>query len=305
MTGVLTTGVHNIPAEFYHSDPTPEPSLSSGGIKTLLGGSSPAEFAANHPRLTQWPELLDSRSKAKDLGSIIHSLVLGVGAGFHACDPQDCPARTKKGEPYKTWSGDATAWKEAQEAEGIVIMSRKEGARVQSAAKSMIELLRNEYGDWPIGDSERTLIWQRQTSIGPIWCRAMLDHLALRHMVILDPKSTSLGISKRVLQKTIAREMWAIQAAWYLEAVENCFPDVDLAGRLRFRFPVVEVNPPYQSKFVGMSEARLSIARQRIDRAAETFAKCLAANDWPEDNEEFISEPETWEINEFEEEETK
>jgi len=305
MTAALLPGVHpNIPAAEYHADPCSEPSLTSSGIKTLLS-ESPAAFASRHPKLTQWPELLDESSKAKDFGTIVHSLVLGVGAGFHACDPKDCPARTKKGDPYKSWAYGAAEWKEEQEEKGIIIMSRKEGARVQSAAESMIRLLRDEYGDWPIGDSEVTLVWQRDTSLGPIWCRARADHLALRHMVVLDPKSTGRGISDRMLQKMAADDGWHIQAAWYLEAVEATHPDVDLAGRLTFRFPVVEMAPPYQARFVDLPEAWIHIARQRNDRAAELFAKCLAANDWPAYAPVCSPEPPTWMLTEFEAEEMR
>jgi len=308
----LLCGVHpNIDAARYHQDPTPEPSLTSSGIKRLFSGS-PADFAARHPKLTKrlpdgklaWPELFDS-SDAQDLGTVVHALVLGTINQCLVADPEDAPVTTDQGGAYKTWSGKAAAWKKAQEATGAIVLNREKGEHVQSAAESMIRLLRDEYDDWPIGDSEVTLIWRRATSLGPILCRARVDHLALRHMVLLDPKSTGRGISDRMLQKMAADDGWGIQAAWYLEGVEQCHPDVDLAGRLRFRFPVVEMTPPYQARFVDLPEAWIHIARQRNDRAAELFAKCLAANEWPTYSPVYAPEPPAWMLAEFENEETQ
>lgn len=304
---VLPCGVHDIPAEQYFADPCEQPSLTSSGIKRLLNGS-PAEFAARHPKLTSWPELAEETTKAKDRGTIIHSLVLGKGTGFHACDPQDLfpKVATKKGMAYTTWSAGAKEWKEEQEATGIIVMSRKEGASVQAAAQAMIELIRDEYGDWPLGESEQTLIWQRDTSYGPIWCRAMVDHLALRHMLVLDPKTTGLGLSDRALSKIVASDMWHIQAAWYLEGVTSCHRGGgDYAGRLTFRFPVVEVDPPFQARMVDLSNDWLTIAGQRIDRAAELFAKCLYANEWPAHAPVCSPEMPSWMVAEFEAEEMR
>lgn len=297
----LAAGVHDLSAEEYHADPCPEPSLSSSGIKRLLTGS-PAEFAAHNPKLSQFPELIKrDGTKAQDLGTIVHSIVLGKGAGFHALDPEDCPARTKKGAPYTSWRDDAKAWREEQEAKGVIIMSRPDGARVQTAAGAMVGMLRKEYGDWPIGDSEVAILWQRETAHGPIWCRALLDHVALRHMTVLDPKSTDWPISDRIARKKVSTELWAIQSAWYMEAVESAHPEI--VGRLRFRFPLVEINPPFQTRFVTMSEARISIARQRIDRAADLFAKCLRDGVWPPYAQDYEPELESWELSEFEAEE--
>jgi hypothetical protein len=295
----VTPGIYtNITPEEYHADAqTPEPALSASGIKLLLSGS-PAEFAAHSPRLTSWPELCDSRTRSKDLGTIVHSLVLQKGAGFHACDPEDCPARTKKGEPYQSWRDAAKEWKEEQEASGIIVMSRKDGANVQSAAEALGRMLQKRFGDWPIGDSEVAIYWERPTEFGPIWCRALLDHLSLQHLIILDPKSTEYRLADHIVRKKVADEQWAIQAAWYTEAVEAIHPEV--AGRMSFRFPLVEFKPPFQRRMIAMSEARMSIARQRIDRAANLFAKCLRDGVWPEYEQDYEPEVLTWELQEWE-----
>lgn len=303
----LGVGVHDgIPAAEYHDDPVSELSLTSSGIKTLLSGS-PAEYAAKNPRLSRWPEALKKSTTAQDMGTVVHSIVLGVGSVFCACDPQDCPARTKTGEPYKTWSGDAAKWKEEQEALGTVIVSRKEGQKVLAAADSLTRLIARDYGDdWlSLGKSEQTLVWQRETSLGPIWCRARLDFLSLQLMTILDPKSTGLGIGDAALQRMAAKDGWHIQQAWYLEGVDALGDKNFHVDAVRFRFPVVESTPPYQARWVDLPESWIGIARQRIDRAAETFARCLRANEWPEHPPTCEPQMPDWMAREFEEEEMR
>jgi hypothetical protein len=46
-------------------------------------------------------------------------------------------------------------------------------------------------------------------------------------------------------------------------------------------FAFVEFEPPYASRFVKITESWMTRARFRIDRAANLFAKCLRANEWP------------------------
>lgn len=293
-------GIYSISAEEYHSDPAPKPSLSSSGIKRLLSGS-PAEFAAHHPALTRWPELLlEPATRSQELGAIAHAVVLGEGARYVVGDPSE--HMTERGKPSETWgSKAASAWKAEQEAAGRIVINQKNSARAETAAQAMKDLIAAEYGDWPLGESEQTIIWQAESSHGFIWCRAMLDHLSKRHFLILDPKFTDLGIDDRSLQKKAASEMWHIQQAWYIEAVESLA--ADLYGRLTFRFPIAQLYPPYQARFVDLPESWIHVARARIDRAADLFALCLKNGEWPGHEKTCSPQPPDWLTREFEEEE--
>jgi hypothetical protein len=282
---ILQTGLYSdISADDYHNDSlTPEPALSSSGIKQLLSGS-PAEFRALNRRLTDWREWAKKKAtRAQDQGTIAHSLILGTPCDMISMRPEECPARTKKGEPYLTWSGDAKAWKEEQEANGAIFVDHDQRAGIQAAVASMESLLRKEFGDWPVGDSEQTVIWQRNTAHGLIWCRARFDHLALRFMVALDPKFTDLSLSDYSLARKIAAERWDIQAAWYVSGLAALGDPQLLAisAYLVFRFPVAELNPPYQARWVELPDWQYT-AEADIEWACQTFARCLRSGEWPD-----------------------
>lgn len=285
-------------SEFYHRDevcPSAEPSLSASGIKRLLY-ESPASFAAYHPRLTQWPDLLDETSVAMDKGSIVHRMILGEGCNFVVIDPTQF--RNKDGTQAKSFkNADAARAKEKAEDDGGIVVSPKVGSQLLNASETVIRMLKDEYGEWPIGESERVFTWQRETSEGPIWCRAMMDHFALDRQLILDPKSTSKGLSDAAIQKTAAYDGWHIQAAWYLDAAEREYPD--MVGRFRFRFPVFELEPPYDCCFFDMPESWLHIGRQENERACELFAHHLRAGMWPGRAKYASPQPPSWLMQQF------
>ncbi len=270
--------LYDVPMEEYHADNLcPEVSLSRGGIVTLLN-EKPAHFAARNPRLTQWPDRIEEPTAAQDLGSVFHTLLLGKGSAYKVMDPSDF--RNKDGSVAKTWgNADAARAKAEAESQGFVVIDRETYRDALNASEKAAAALKQRFGGWPIGDSEVTAIWQRQTAHGLIWCRARFDHFSQKACTILDPKSTATGIDDESLKKTITSNGNEIQAAWYIEAAETIFPE--LAGLFRFRFVCQEVEPPYGTRFVLASESLLTRARFRIDRAANIFAKCLRANEWP------------------------
>lgn len=297
----ITPGIYRFPIDTYENDPCPRPSLRASGIKRLLN-DSPAEFAANHPRLTQWPELLKRRTRRTDEGSVAHALILGEGAEYVVKDPGDF--LTKQHTPYKTWSGAAAEWKEEQEANGLIVIDSETKACADLTSDAAMSLLGAEYGDWPIGDSEVTVIWERQGGDrASIWCRARLDHFSLQHATIIDVKTTELSLSDRSIQTQCANDLWHIQAAWQIEGIEAVYPN--LRGHLRHRFLVVQARPPFDACFFDPPESWLSIAAQRNDRAAELFAKCLYSDSWPGRKKVCQIEPPDWVIRQFENEEER
>ena len=70
---ITEPGVYDIPAEIYHADPCPEPSLSSS-VATALIDRSPRHAWQAHPRLNPVHEP-DNRQDF-DLGKAAHALLL-------------------------------------------------------------------------------------------------------------------------------------------------------------------------------------------------------------------------------------
>jgi hypothetical protein len=268
---------YDLPVAQYHADPCDAPSLSSSGIRTLLS-STPAHFAARHPKLTQWPDQIRVATKAQDLGTVVHRLVLERGSEYIVIDPSNF--RNKDGTVATTFNNaQAKAAKVSAESQGLVVIDNDTYSQAREVADRLIAKLQARYGGWPIGQSEVTGIWQRQTAHGPIWCRMLLDHVSERAVTALDMKSTALSLDKDELPKSIANAGGDIQNAWYIDGLSTLFPQY--AGLWQFVFMYGEVNPPYDVLPVKLGEGWLTRARHRINRACDLFALCMKRNEWP------------------------
>lgn len=275
---ITQTGIYDLTAEEYHADPCETASLSSSGIRTLLN-ATPAHFAAQHPRLTGWPEYARKGTKAQDRGTVIHSMLLGKGADWIA---RDCiEFSNKDGSPSQTWGGAAAkAWKAEMESQGVCVISRDEEADYLQIAEIARQALRQRFPWWDEGQSEQALIWRRETNYGPIWCRAYVDRLAMDCADLLDLKTTAKPIGDEDVARKLALDGADLQAAWYLEgakAVTSRAPDVER----HFHFAHVEIEPPYSVRIDTLHPLWLASASAAIDRACDTFARCLYAGEWP------------------------
>ncbi|NUS54772.1 MAG: hypothetical protein HOV66_07900, partial [Streptomycetaceae bacterium] len=110
----LTVGIHDdIPELEYHADPA----LSASGAKTLL--HSPARFA--------WERENGTRSSdAMDLGTLVHTLVLGSHDRRIVVSPFDS-MRTKA----------AHEWAAQMEAEHRIVVSHKQVRQAIAVAKAV------------------------------------------------------------------------------------------------------------------------------------------------------------------------
>lgn len=296
---MLGVGLHrDVPMSVYLSDDwTHQPALSASGIRTLIE-STPLEFAARNPRLWRelgwWPgPFKDRGTKSTVLGTAIHSILLGAGQSIMVFRPEDFP--TKDGKPGKNLGTDKAKAAIAQAiADGYLPLSEAENTMATNAAAfAERKILANPlHGDsWARGESEITLIWQRETSFGPIWCRSRPDRADLADGKIFDPKSTAKPISLHALAQKFASEGTDYQAVWAMEGLEAIFPA--LQGRTKFIPVAIQIAPPYDSRFVRFPTSTLQLIGQQIDSACELFAKCLYSGKWPGCDEQEGSEGES------------
>ena len=275
----LPVGIHDdIPPEVYHSDQlAAEPSLSRSGIVTLER-LTPAHFKALHPKLTDYPEYARPSTKAMDLGSVIHHVLLGNGSKFLA---KDCSDFTNKdGSPAKTWgNAEATAWKRDMEASGRIVIDTETYAEAEAIAMSARRAIEARYGGgcFDAALCEQTLIWERGTRYAPILCRARPD-IILPNIAILDPKSTAKSISDHELTRAIESNGADVQAVFYRQGlVATTGAEMDLP----FVFVYVESVPPYATRFAEIDDDWQMRVTYRIEKACDTFARCLKTGEWP------------------------
>jgi hypothetical protein len=243
----------------YHADPVPGGSLSASGAKLLLPPSCPALYAwrRDHPKV----------SAEFDFGTAAHKFVLGTGPAITVIDALDW--RTKAAQDAR---------KEAR-ANGLVPLLVSEFSEIADMARAIEHhpvagpLFRPDRGT-----AEQSLFWQ-DPDYG-IWRRARLDWILNPRniggrFVIADYKTTT-DASPAAIRKTVANLNYHMQAAWYIDAVEQFY---DLGPAFLFVFQ--EKTAPYLITIAELDDDAIRAGRARNRDACEIWRDCTQAGVWP------------------------
>jgi hypothetical protein len=258
---VTEAGVYDLPADVYHADPVPGGSLSSSGVRRLLPPSCPAKFrwAADNPPETK-PEW--------DLGHVAHKLVLGTGPEIVVVEADDWRTRAAKEKAAEARAAGAVPLLRAD-------WERCDAMAVALATHPVASALFDP--DW--GEPERSLFWVDPET--DVWRRAMLDWLPEwdgRNRVALPDYKTARSATRRDIAKAVYDYGYHIQLAYYLDGAQALGLAGDDAAVLLI---VQEKTPPYLVNVVQPDDVALSIARDRIRQAIDTYAECRATGQWP------------------------
>jgi len=269
MNKIDKPGVYDgFPESEYHADPCPEPSLSSS-IAKILVEQSPLHAKFAHPRLTaQEPK---DPSRARDVGSAVHALTLGVGQELAIIEA----------ESYV--GGDAKKARKAAYAAGKTPLLTEE----YESAVGMAKLLRPVIRQFLPRDcfGERVIVWCEED----VWCRTMIDATDMR--TVLDIKTTEASCSPDSVRKRFNEDAQDIQAAFIERGLDALDPDG--RGRRKFIFIYMEQSPPHAVTPLIISEASLHVARLGVEYAISMWGDCLAKNAWP-GYSATRSEPTSW-----------
>lgn len=265
------TGVYNLSDADYYGDPCVTPSLNSSTAKIIIS-QSPKHAWHQHPKLN--PVHTVVHNDVFDLGSVAHEHVLRGADKIVVL-------------PFKDWRSD--------EAKSLRNMARNAGknpvlahkyADVQAMGLALAEAFKAAEYPFQNGTPEQTLIWQEESSKGPVWCRAKLDWLPhLPHhkhpgdpiQVFPDYKTTGGSADPIDWSRTAYQTGCDIQAAFYLRGIKAVLGIEDAI----FRFVVQENYAPYCSSLIELSGAALDMAQRKVSEAVETWASCLTTDDWP------------------------
>ncbi len=255
-----TTGFLNCTPAEYLADPFPTPSISSSMAHTLVS-ESPAHAYLRHPKLGG--KRRDDSTKATDIGSLIHSIVLGKGARICVVEAND-------------WRKKAAKEKrdEARESGQIPILA----ADMEDARIAAVEIQR-KFADLGIvldGESEVAFSWEEQGDVGEtIQARGMVDHLTPDKRTIYDLKTTACA-APHAVERSIYDYGYDIQLTAYTNGIKAITGEEP-----EFKFLFCEVNPPYNVT-VGIPTGTLKeLGYRRWNKAVSLWAKCLKTNKWP------------------------
>ncbi len=281
MSAPIGEGLYpSVPVDDYHAD---RASLSVSGAKLLMPPSCPAKFryAQDNPQPIR---------KVWDFGHVAHRLVLGKGSEFVVLHPDvhglkvdgtpaDAPTKTKNWADHEA----------SARAQGKIPIHIDEFERAQAMAAAVLE--HPECGKWFQGQAEVSA-YHRDPETG-VRLRARVDMLGDDYITELK---TSLTANPGDLERIFYKLKYHCQNAWY----QDLFSAV--TGRdLKFRFVVVEKEPPHVVTPIVYDDIAIGDGRRLNRQAIHLYKQCHDTGRWPgySTGTEMISLP-AWALDEVE-----
>jgi hypothetical protein len=228
----------------------------------------------------------DDKQDRLDKGTILHALVLGVGASRIEVVPS---ALLSKSGSYGTAAGKAA--RDAARKAGLVPVKEQKMEVYQRTADAMLASIRSA-GHELSGTSEYAIEWWENTPHGPLRCRCMLDHVEIWNALpgsvgaqattpraeILELKTIPSAHPDRC-QRTAENLHYAVACVAYQRALAALYPR--LGGRILFTYLWQETRRPYDLWDPKPSGAYLEIGERRWIRARNAWAEGLATGVFP------------------------
>ncbi len=254
--------VGDMDEDWYHADfgPVREGSLSVSGAKLLLPPSCPAIFDYQR-RNGKRP------SKAMELGTVVHGMILGTGQPVEVLDAPD----------YKKKA--AQDWRDQVIADGNVPMLTAKYAEAVAIADA-VRQHPTAGALFAEGDSEMSGFWQDE-EFG-VWRRCRWDHVT-PYGEVADLKSCASAAPADVA-KAMFNFGYFQQNAWYRDGYTELFGEEPRD----FLNVFVQTEPPYLITIARLADEHVELGRKRNREALERYADCTAAGVWPAWSEDII-----------------
>lgn len=258
--------VYGLDEQIYHR----QPGLSSTGAKKIL--QSPAHYRhyVEHP---------EEPKAGFDLGSAVHSKVLGVGAQIAVYPDGNGPERFEHdGQELDNVlaSNGAISTKAAKAFEadardrGLIPVKRVTARVVDIMAESVLSNP-TARALFEGGDAEVSMFATDPITGVPM--RGRLDYLSKR---IADLKTTAGDASESGFARQAFSLGYEIQFGWYSHMYE-----LITGERPPWLFVVVETSAPYLANVHVLSEDGQRIGTQKARAARELYARCIESGSWP------------------------
>lgn len=251
--------VYDVTEREYHA----HRALSSTGARRLL--ESPARF--NYWRTHQEPG-----KQSFDVGTAVHTKVLGVGAGTIAYPAEHITASGSVSTKAAT-----VAWADEQRANGLTPIAPAQAARVDGMAEAVLAHPTARALFEQPGHSEASVFATDQDT--GVDMRARFDRIAIEvpNPVAVDLKTTAKLASVDGFARTVASYGYDVQQEFYERAFENAtgYP------RIPFVFVVVESEAPHLVAVHSLDIEWQQMGAAKVQRALELYAECSQTGIWP------------------------
>lgn len=247
----LTVGqiTPDMPDHEYHS----HASLSSTGAKRII--ECPAEF--------DWYRRNPEQKDVFDFGTVVHTLVLGKGAGVTIVD-------------HDSWRSKAAQEAKAQaRKDGLVPLLAHEFECAEVVANTVLH--HPIIGPWfEQGQAELSAATIDPTT--GVQMRARFDWLTELdgRPTILDVKTAGRSVHPWSFGKTIADFKYHLSAAFYRRVAIACgIEDPD------FRLVAVSKEAPHEVRAFTLPQDALDVGDELTDRALDLYRQCTEHDQWP------------------------
>lgn len=279
----MKPGLYNMPANTYHADPAPTPSLSAS-LCTILLDQSPAHAFAAHPRLDG--SKIFKPTVVTDNGSLAHSLLLeGHVAQLVEIDAENY--RTKAAQVARD-----DAYREGK----IPALPPQVGAiKGMAAAGRRVWTRTKGLTDYPpeAGLAEHSGFWVERDADGTeFWFRFRPDWLSADHRVAIDAKFTARSVRPDRFAKQMMAMDYHTRAAFYRRGIKALFGVVP-----RYPFLVVEQQAPHEGAVIELDDTFLALGEERVEQAIALWKQCIRTGKWPGYGEEIhLVAPPDWAV---------
>lgn len=275
-----------IPAERYHADPTPEPSLSASVAK-IAWEKSLRKAKEAHPRLRSpdYPEDPQETDVTPpwyvEVGRAAHTLTLGAGA-----------------EPvwvsYSNWrTKDAREERDAIYKEGRIPLLKKHYDLAERMAKEARPFIKELFGAETITEA---MICSQENGF---WRRSLIDVTSVDLRRLGDFKTTSRDMSPLQASRAVSLNGNEFQASFYTRNADALDPDG--IGRREFYFVFQEVEYPHELSVVFCDEALKSQGDIEVENAIRLWDRAMKTGNFPGyDRKPYSVGPENWAIRRLE-----
>ncbi|MEM7529066.1 MAG: PD-(D/E)XK nuclease-like domain-containing protein [Pseudomonadota bacterium] len=273
---ITAPGIYpSMSAEIYHSDPAPEPSLSSTAAKALMG-QSPLHAWVKSPRLN--PDWEPTHKEEFDLGTACHTMLMGDGPKIDRLDFTD-----RRTAAYK----EAVALARAARMTPLL-------AADYDRAESMMEAVAAHLEEAGIPDGfNRNAVDEVECSafaqVDGIWCRARADAIIWpkngRPGVIRDFKTvggTAPDASPEGACKAVSRLGYDLQTSHYVSTFQEAWEaETGERAKFVFQFGIFETVNPFLGIIAELADEWQEFADKLAARAREQWAYCMRTGNFP------------------------
>ena len=224
--------------------------------------------------LHYWARYLDPNrvtiepTPAMAIGSAVHTHVLELDQwdSRYAMAPESIDRRTKMGKAeWEVFTTAATGRTVLSRADAELVMRMGNAVYGHPAAAMLLNMP---------GKAETTHMWTDAAT--GLECKCRPDWLTDDGSLIIDLKTTE-DASPKGFEKSIANWRYHVQAAWYLNGIEQATgkrPD-------QFIFICVEKKAPFAVAVYAADAEMIQIGGEAAARDLDVLATCKAAGAWP------------------------